>query len=276
MYQQFESLSEKEVTQLQLLRNSIHNLKKVCIAYSGGVDSTLVATIAYEQLGDNAIAVTGVSPSLAPALLNEARQQATWIGIKHKECETNELSKPAYSKNPENRCFACKQELHSHLRVIATNANNSQVLDGVNYDDLNDYRPGIEAAKQANVHSPLAELKITKNTVRNISKALCLPWWDKPSQPCLSSRFPYGETITSERLHRVAMAESWLINQGFQTIRVRSQGLTARIEVPAEQINDLVLNINKKELVDYFLKLGFSSVSIDLEGLVSGKLNRKS
>ena len=274
MYQQLESLSKSDKAQLELLREMLTNLKRVCVAYSGGVDSSLVAAIAHEQLRNNAIAITGVSPSLAPRLLIEAKRQADWIGIHHQECKTDELSNPAYKNNPPNRCFACKEELHKKLKVIAKNSNDYQMVDGVNFDDLNDYRPGIEAGIKANIISPLAELKIRKNTVRNISKALGFYWWGKASEPCLSSRFPYGEMINADRLNQVAMAEEWLHNYGFSLVRVRSQGLAARIEVPPNQIKDLLINIKRKELVKYFLNLGFTSVSVDLEGLVSGKLNR--
>ena len=238
------------------------------------MDSSLVAAIAEEQLGTCAIAVTGVSASLAPHLLEEARLQANWIGIEHRECQTNELEDPHYSENPIDRCFACKKELHKHLMLIAKNFSGAIVLDGVNADDLNDYRPGIEAAQIAGVRSPLAELKVNKDSIRAISKALGFPWWDKPAQPCLASRFAYGDPISSKRLKQVAKAEKWLIDKGFSRVRVRLQGVAGRIEVPAHQISDLIISSRRKELVDFFLSNGFSSISVDLEGLVSGKLNR--
>ncbi len=269
---QLEKSNRKE---LDLLRDFIKGFKTVCIAYSGGVDSSLVAAIAKEQLHSNAIAVTGVSSSLAPHLLEEARIQAKWIGITHKECETYELQNPQYTSNPVDRCFTCKQELHNHLTQIAKSFSTAQVLDGVNIDDLYDYRPGIQAAKIAGVLSPLAELKINKTSIRRISKALGFPWWDKPAQPCLASRFPYGEPISSKRLKQVAKAEKWLIENGFPKVRVRVQGFVGRIEVPTNQINDLLDNSKRKEIIEYFLSIGFSSVSVDLEGLISGKLNRK-
>ena len=139
---------------------------------------------------------------------------------------------------------------------------------------MQDYRPGINAARNAKVKSPLAELKITKTTVRAISKALGFPWWDKPAQPCLASRVPYGETISSSRLKRIGEAEAWLINKGFSKVRVRSQGLVARIEVPSNRIDDFMRNIDREEIIGYFLSIGFNSISLDLEGLMSGKLNR--
>lgn len=274
MFRVIELLPDSERRQLEELRDFLQRFKKVCVAYSGGVDSSLVAAIAYEQLGANAIAVTGVSPSLAPYLLNEARQQANWLGIVHRECNTNELKDPSYSSNPKDRCYACKRELHLNLKDFLDHEEDSKVLDGVNFDDINDFRPGIKASMEAGVISPLVEIKINKNSVRNISKSLGFPWWDKPSQPCLASRFPYGHAISSRRLEQVALAEAWLRQNGFNNVRVRIQGLSARIELPKDKIDSFMLNIDKEEIVEYFLSIGFTSVSLDLEGLVSGKLNR--
>ena len=273
-FSQLESLTESELKQLRLLREFIRNINNACVAYSGGVDSSLVATIAREQLGSKAFAVTGVSPSLAPYLLKQARLQAAWIGIHHEECQTNEINEPNYFKNPKNRCFACKQELHKHLNQISKRSNNAQVIDGVNYDDLQDFRPGINASNQAGVISPLAELEIDKKSIRSISKSLGLPWWDKPAQPCLASRIPFGEEISSTRLEQIALAEEWIVNQGFSKVRVRSQGLSARIELPSDEIDNFLKIIERKKLIKYFLYLGFHSISIDLEGLISGKLTR--
>ena len=274
VFRQLEILSESRQKKLQDLRACLASFESVCVAYSGGVDSALIAAISQEQLGSAALAVTGVSPALAPSLREQARQQASWMGIRHQECETLELQDPAYRNNPVDRCFACKRDLHQRLAPIAHLAGGAQVLDGVNFDDLGDHRPGIDAARLAGVRSPLAELRIDKTTVRQISRALGFPWWDKPAQPCLASRFPYGERITAERLRQVGLAEAWLMNKGFAHVRVRSQGLAARIEVPADRIEELLLNLNRDELVAEFLSLGFTSVSLDLEGLVSGKLNR--
>ena len=269
-----EPLSTEDNQRLNSLRDWILSCDRVLVAYSGGVDSTLVAAIAREQLGDRACAITGVSPSLAPHLLAEARQQAHWLGIRHREVETRELEDPAYSSNPRDRCYACKRELHSHLAPIAQAAEGARVLDGVNLDDLGDHRPGLEAASEAGVGSPLADLRIDKSSVRRLSRALGFPWWDKPAQPCLASRFPYGEAISHDRLRKVGQAEAWLIERGFPRVRVRSQGLSARIEVPEDRLTELLAPGLRDDLVCYMLELGFTSVSLDLEGLVSGKLNR--
>ena len=274
VFRQLESLTAADQGQLDQLRQRIRHYGRVCVAYSGGVDSALVAAIAQEQLAEAALAVTGISPALAPHLREEARLQAQWLGIAHQEVMTAELQDPAYATNPTDRCYACKRELHRHLAEISQAAAGAQVLDGVNHDDLGDHRPGIDAAREAGVCSPLAELQIDKATVRRVSKALGFPWWDKPAQPCLASRFPYGEGITASRLSRVAQAERWLQQRHFDQVRVRSQGETARIEVPAERLAELMQEDLRQELVQAFLQLGFTAVSLDLEGLVSGKLNR--
>ena len=273
-FRQIEPLLKTQEKQLQCLRDFIQSQKNVYIAYSGGVDSSLIAAIAKEQLSSKAIAVTGVSAALAPYLREEARQQANWMGIQHQECLTNELNDPAYNSNPENRCYACKHALHEHLKEISKLSKNSKILDGVNYDDLQEYRPGIKAAHDAGVISPLAQLKINKKSIREISKALGFPWWDKPAQPCLASRFPYGQTITSQRLSQIAEAEQWIISKGFAEVRVRIHGLGAKIELPSERVQDFIEKVDRDTVVRYFLSIGFTSISLDLEGLVSGKLNR--
>ena len=274
MLKQLDFISEEQILKLNNLRAYLNNLKTACIAYSGGVDSALVATLAFEQLGSKSIAITGVSPALARQLLKEARSQAKWIGIQHVEIETFELNDKSYSTNPKERCFACKRELHKHTTYLSKKLNYKNVIDGVNLDDLGDFRPGINAAKDAGVISPLASFKFSKIDIREISRALGLPWWDKPAQPCLSSRFPYGYEITHNRLRMIEKAEEYIRDIGIKDVRVRCQGTSARIEIPSNQIQGFLKSYKREELVDFFLKIGFKSTSLDLEGLVSGKLNR--
>jgi len=274
MFNQLEILSDEQSEKLYTIRKYIKNLESVSIAYSGGVDSTLVASLAFEQLGNKAIAITGISPALANTLREEARSQAKWIGVKHIEIQTSELDQTSYSTNPKDRCFACKKELHKHTTYLSKKLNYKIVLDGVNLDDLKDYRPGIQASKQAGVISPLAKFKFSKQDIRDISRALGFPWWDKPAQPCLSSRFPYGHEITSERLKMVEKAEEYLKKRGLSDVRVRCQGSTARIEIPKNELKNFFDKYDISELVQYFFNLGFSCTSLDLEGLISGKLNR--
>ena len=275
MFNQLEILSDEQIEKLQKIRDFIKSLNSACVAYSGGVDSTLVVSLAFEQLGSKAVAVTGVSPALAKTLLNEARSQAKWIGIKHLEIETFELDQTSYSNNPKNRCFACKKELHKHTTYLSKKLNYKNVFDGVNLDDLKDYRPGIKAAKEAGVISPLARFGFSKKDIRDVSRALGFPWWDKPAQPCLSSRFPYGHHITNKRLKMVEKAEEYIKKGGITDVRVRCQGSTARIEIPKDELKIFFKKYDFDELVRYFSKIGFNCTSLDLEGLISGKLNRK-
>ena len=258
---------------LTALQNIFQEMGQALIAYSGGIDSTLVAKIAYDVLGEKSIAITAVSPSLLPEELDEAQTQAEIIGIKYELIETEEMTNPNYTSNPVNRCYFCKSELHDKLTIIAKERNYPYIIDGVNADDLQDYRPGIQAAKERGVRSPLAEVGVTKIEIRELTKLLSLPWWDKPPQPCLSSRFPYGEEITLEKLHRVGRAEIYLRKLGYKNLRVRSDGDTARIELLPEQITHFVANTNLPEIVKHFQNLGFIYVTLDLEGYRSGKLN---
>ncbi|MDX2100694.1 MAG: ATP-dependent sacrificial sulfur transferase LarE [Leptolyngbyaceae cyanobacterium bins.59] len=267
-------LSEPLAQKFGQLTALFAQMDRALIAYSGGIDSTLVAKVAYDVLGDRALAVTAFSPSLLPEDLEDARVQAAEMGITHEVVETYELENPNYSSNPVNRCYFCKSELHDTLKPLALERGYLYVVDGVNADDLRDYRPGIQAAKERGVRSPLAEVGISKPEVRELARYLGLPWWDKPAQPCLSSRFPYGEVITIAKLQRVGRAEYYLRQQGIKNLRVRSEGDTARIELPPEQIKEFVQTTNLPDLVTAFQGYGFLYVTLDLEGYRSGKLNQ--
>jgi pyridinium-3,5-biscarboxylic acid mononucleotide sulfurtransferase len=259
---------------LERLRHLFVEMERALIAYSGGIDSTLVAKVAYDVLGDRALAVTAKSPSLLPEELEDAIEQAKAIGIAHQIVETHEMDNPNYSSNPVNRCYFCKSELHDTLKPLALKLGYAYVIDGVNADDLQDYRPGIQAAKERGARSPLAELAISKIEVREMAKSIGLPWWNKPAQPCLSSRFPYGEEITISKLNRVGRAEIYLRRLGYENIRVRSIDDTAKIELPAELIQKFVAHTDLVELTAAFRSFGFVYVTLDLEGYRSGKLNQ--
>jgi uncharacterized protein len=261
----------KKLAQLKAI---FGEMEQALIAYSGGVDSTLVAKVAYDVLGDRALAVTAVSPSLLPEELEDAKIQAATIGIRHQLVQTHEMENPNYTSNPVNRCYFCKSELHDTLKPLARKLGYPYVVDGVNADDLHDYRPGIQAAKERGARSPLAEVGMVKAEVRQLSLQLGLPWWDKPAQPCLSSRFPYGEEITVAKLQRVGRAEIYLRRLGFKNLRVRSEGDTARIELPPEHIKEFILTTDLQSIVSAFQEFGFIYVTLDLEGYRSGKLNQ--
>ena len=265
-------LTTKE--KLEQLKDLFNKMERALIAYSGGVDSSLVAKIAYDVLGDRALAVTAVSPSLLPEELAESQLQAEHIGIKQELVSTQEMDNPDYTSNPINRCYFCKSELHDTLKPLAQKRGYNYVVDGINSDDLQDYRPGIQAAKERGTRSPLAEIGVSKAEVREISRNLGLSWWNKPAQPCLSSRFPYGEEITVAKLQRVGRAEIYLRQLGYQNLRVRSQGDTAKIELPAADIQKFVLNTDLSQVVAAFQGFGFHFVTLDLEGYRSGKLNQ--
>ncbi len=262
---------QDKLAQLQAL---FEGMDRALIAYSGGIDSTLVAKIAQDVLGDRALAVTAVSPSLLPEDLEDAKIQAAGIGIVHRLVETHEMANPNYTSNPINRCYFCKSELYDTLKPLAQSLGYFYTVDGVNGDDLQDYRPGIQAAKERGTRSPLAEVGLSKLEVRELSKFLGLSCWDKPAQPCLSSRFPYGEEITVEKLRRVGQAERYLRNLGLTTLRVRSEGATAKIELPVDEIQSFIQANDLPRLVEAFQSYGFTYVTLDLEGFRSGKLNQ--
>lgn len=250
---------------------------RVLVAYSGGIDSTLVAKIAFDVLREQAIAITANSPSLLPNDLEDAIIQAQAIGINHQVINTTEMADPNYTSNPINRCYFCKSELHNRLKALSQELGYAYVVDGLNADDLHDYRPGIVAAKERGVRSPLAEVGMTKMEVRMLSRHLGLPWWNKPSQPCLSSRFPYGEEITIAKLQRVGQAEQFLRQQLGRDLdlRVRSMGDTAQIEIPPAKISYFLQDVDLLSLTQSFRQFGFQTVTLDLEGFRSGKLNQK-
>jgi len=263
-------LAAKRERLLELLRG----YGSCAVAYSGGLDSVTLAKAAQLALGENAVAVTGTSKSMAEGELDQAREVARLIGIRHEEIATEELGDAAYCENQADRCYHCKSELFRRVHEVARRLNLAVVADGSNADDRGDYRPGRRAVAEQNVKSPLAECELTKAEVRQLAQAWRLPIWNKPATPCLSSRIAYGEAVTPERLAMIDRAERFLRERGCQPLRVRyHKGDVARIEVGVEQLPQLADARLRAETVAYFKQLGFKYVSLDLEGFRSGSMN---
>lgn len=257
------------------LVDSLTELPNCVVAFSGGVDSAVVAKAAFEALGERALAVTGISASLAEGELDTARRVARSIGIRHEVVNTDELSDDAYLANNPDRCFHCKTELYGLLRHVASQKGFDHVVAGANLDDLGDFRPGLQAASNHQVVNPLADCEITKSQVRKLAKAWDLEVWDKPATPCLSSRVVYGLEITPERLARIDAAEQLLRRIGLATVRVRChQDELARLEVPAAELPRLCEEAIRTKLVAELRELGFAYVTLDLEGFRSGSFQQ--
>ncbi|MGA2798600.1 MAG: ATP-dependent sacrificial sulfur transferase LarE [Thermoguttaceae bacterium] len=244
------------------------------VAFSGGLDSTVLAKAAQLALGDRAVAVTGLSAALAGSELEDAKSLARLIGIRHELIETGELSLPAYQANNPDRCYHCKTELFTRVEELAKALNVAVVADGSNLDDHGDYRPGLRAAEEQKVKSPLAECGFSKAEIRLLAEYWQLPAWDKPTAPCLSSRIAYGEAVTPQRLAMIEQAEGFLHKREFKPLRVRyHRGDVARIEAAADAIQRFADPQFRREVIEYFKSLGFKYVSLDLEGFRSGSLN---
>ena len=246
-------------------------LTSALVAYSGGVDSALLLALAVEALGGRAVAFTALSPAVAPDELEGARELARKLGVRHVEKRSGELEDPRYAKNPVNRCYFCKTELYTLAHAEARELGLAHVVSGTNADELADYRPGLQAAAEHEVVQPLAEAGLTKAEIRELSRQMGLPTWDKPQQPCLSSRIPYGTEVTAERLAQLARSEMSLRQLGLREFRVRWHGEIARIEVGEAEIGRLVSV--RGEAVRALKEAGFKFVSLDLEPFRSGRLN---
>ncbi|HEY1784538.1 MAG TPA: ATP-dependent sacrificial sulfur transferase LarE [Pirellulales bacterium] len=245
------------------------------VAFSGGVDSAVVAKAAQLALGPAAVAVTGRSASLAAGELEAASELARLIGIRHVVVDTGEVAQAQYAANGPDRCFHCKTELYTQLESLAAELGTATIANGANTDDLGDYRPGMRAAAQHRVRSPLAECGLDKAAVRRLALAWELPVWDKPAMPCLSSRVAYGEPVTPERLAMIDSAEQFLRGLGLDNLRVRyHKGDLARIEVPADAIARLSQPETREAVLAELRRLGFQYVTVDLEGFRSGSMNR--
>jgi uncharacterized protein len=250
-------------------------IEKAAVALSGGIDSSLIAYAARKQLGkDNVIAIISASASVKQRELRDARNFCSRFDIHLYEIDAREIDDSNYRENPINRCFFCKSALYSEMeKTLATKFQDFVVLNGNNFSDFGDFRPGLKAAEEHKVYSPLAECKFTKNDIRKLARHYKLPNWNKPASPCLSSRFPYGEKISVEKLKMVEKAEDILNDFGFDNVRVRFIENIAKIEVPVNQIP--VLQETIEQIIPSILSFGFENCEIDKEGFVSGKLNRQ-
>jgi uncharacterized protein len=264
-------LNEETGTKLEQVLARLYGLESVLVAFSGGVDSALVLRAAIEAVPGTVLAATGLSASYAEEEIAEAKSVAAQLGAEHRMVNTMELTDSRYADNTHQRCFFCKTELYSQLNKLAESLDFGAVVDGTNADDGGDFRPGIRAAEQLGVISPLAEAGMSKREIREAACAWGVPIWDKPAAACLSSRFQYGDPITVEKLRQVAAAEKVLRSLGMRGFRVRHHGEVARLEIP-EHYYDLIQE-NRPQIVDGIKSAGYRFVALDLEGFRSGSMN---
>jgi uncharacterized protein len=258
------------------LREIVRAYESAITAFSAGVDSTLVAVVAQQELGHAALAATAVSASLAPSELDDARQLAETLGLNHRLVHTSEVQDERYASNPVDRCYFCKTHLYTELELLAQQTGARFILNGLNVDDLGDWRPGARAAaeRQDHVRSPLHEAGMGKTAIRQAALQLGLPNWDKPALACLSSRLPYGERVTPEKLERIGRAEQALHALGFRQLRVRHFADRARVEIAPDELIRVQSNDDLRARIEAdLLALGFPAVEIDPRGYRSGRLN---
>lgn len=258
----------------EMLKDRLREYGRVLIAYSGGVDSTFLLKAALDILGkDNVLAVTARSSTYPERELEFAENTAKILGATHLVIESEELDIEEFVKNPLNRCYFCKKELFTKLKAIAEEKGIFYILDGSNYDDLSDFRPGMKALSELDVRSPLMECGLTKDDIRSLSKTMGLPTWNKPSFACLSSRFPYGHRIDRDKLKMIDRAEQHLLDHGFREVRVRVYDKMVRIEVNPHEIKRFLEDDLRENVVKKFKEIGFTHISLDLEGYRTGSMN---
>jgi uncharacterized protein len=258
---------------LQTMRESFLAMRSVIVAFSGGVDSSLVLRVAHDAIGERVLALTTTSPTMPDDDRRRAIAIALELGARHLLVDSNELEIEGYARNPLNRCYLCKHNLFNVCQEKAHALGIETIVDGLNLDDLHDYRPGIKAAEQMQVRHPLVEAELTKAEIRELSRSLGLAAWDRPASPCLSSRFPYGTQITLDGLRQVERGEQVLHSFGFTVARVRYHGEVARIEVEASEIGRILDDSVRESIYRELKKIGFRFVALDLGGFRSGSLN---